>query len=237
MPRISRAIATGYPHHITQRGNYRQVVFTHAEDYGQYLKWLTQYAHKYGFRIWAYCLMPNHVHFVGVPELDDALARTFNAAHMRYTQYCNRKKGSNGHLWQGRFFSCLLDEPHTYAAVRYVELNPVRDGSVAAPEDYPWSSAKSHISGIPDTVLSGHCFLTDTVKDWRKYLSEGHDPEPERAIIKSTHNGHPCGAADFVSRMESLLNRRFSPLPMGRPRGSKSKENGLIAIHENTKQE
>jgi len=219
MPRISRAIAVGYPHHVTQRGNYRQVVFAHPEDYAQYLQWLSQYANKYGFEIWAYCLMPNHVHFVGVPRTENALARTFNTAHMHYSQYYNRKRGSNGHLWQGRFFSCVLDERHAYAAVRYVELNPVRDGRVTHPEDYPWSSAKSHVTGAPDAILPDRCFIVETVKDWRQFLAEDHDPELQQAIVKSTANGHPCGTEDFVSQMESLLNRRFNHRPMGRPRG------------------
>jgi putative transposase len=208
---------------VTQRGNYRQVVFGHADDYARYLDWFAQYARKYGFEIWAYCLMPNHVHFVGVPRGNDALARTFNAAHMHYAQYYNRKSGTHGHLWQGRFFSCVLDERHARAAVRYVELNPVRGGCVVLPEDYPWSSAKSHVRGIPDAVLAGRCPFTETVPDWRQYLAEGHDPEAEQAIVKATHNGHPCGMSDFVSQMEGLLKRRFSPLPMGRPRGSRKK--------------
>jgi putative transposase len=231
MPRISRAIALGYPHHIAQRGNYRQEVFSHADDYVQYLKWIAQYARKYDFEIWAYCLMSNHVHFVGVPRAEDAMSRTFNAAHMHYAQYYNRKKGSNGHLWQGRFFSCALDERHAYAAVRYVELNPVRSGSIARPEDYPWSSAKSHVTGSPDPVLSDHCFLTETIKDWRHYLTEGHDPEARQAIIKSTKNGHPCGGADFISQMETLLNRRFRSLPVGRPKGAKAKAPDALLPH------
>jgi Transposase and inactivated derivatives len=158
MPRRSRAIAVGYPHHITQRGNYRQTVFTVADDYTRYLEWLSQYSRKYGLDIWAYCLMPNHVHFVGVPGFVDSLSRTFNTVHMQYAQYYNQKMGAKGHLWQGRFFSCVLDERHTYAAVRYVELNPVRSGLVASPEQYQWSSAKSHITGIFDSALSGPCF-------------------------------------------------------------------------------
>jgi putative transposase len=224
MPRISRAIAIGYPHHITQRGNYRQVVFTDADDYSQYLKWLGQCASKYGLEIWAYCLMPNHVHFIGVPNADDSLSRTFNTAHMQYAQYYNRKRDTKGHLWQGRFFSCVLDERHLHAAVRYVELNPVRGGIVESPEDYPWSSAKPHIAGIPDAVLSGHCFLTETVKNWRQYLGEELDMDAQNNVIKTTNSGLPCGTIDFVKQMEGLLRRRLIALPIGRPRGRKKGE-------------
>jgi putative transposase len=217
MPRISRAIAVDYPHHITQRGNYRQAVFVEAQDYAQYLHWLTQYAPKCDLDIWAYCLMPNHIHFVGVPHRHDSLSRTFHAVHMQYARYFNSKRKAVGHLWQGRFFSCALDERHVYAAIRYVERNPVRGGLVSSPADYPWSSAKSHISGEADSVLSGSCFLMETVKDWRQYLETKQDHEAEAALIKSTITGRPCGQADFVKHMEEILGRTLTPHPRGRP--------------------
>jgi putative transposase len=219
MPRRPRSVAVDYPHHITQRGNYRQAIFSDAEDYAQYLKWLARYTRQYGLEIWAYCLMPNHVHFVGVPRAGDALARTFNTVHMQYAQYYNQKSETKGHLWQGRFFSCVLDERHTYAAVRYVELNPVRSKMVASPEEYPWSSARSHITRTPDPVLSG-CFLTETVTDWRRYLGEENDPEAQKRVIQATQSGHPCGEENFVKKMETTIGRRLAPLPVGRPRGS-----------------
>jgi putative transposase len=202
---MSRAIAVGYPHHITQRGNYRQSVFSDADDYAHYLKWLALYARKYGLEIWAYCLMPNHVHFVGVPAAADSLARTFNTVHMQYAQYYNQKRQAKG---------------HTYAAVRYVELNPARSSMVASPEEYPWSSAKSHVTGFSDPVLSGRCFLLETVKDWRQYLGEENDPDAQKKVITATNSGHPCGADGFVRQMEAVIGRRFIPRPAGRPRGS-----------------
>ena len=224
MPRISRAIAVGNPHHITQRGNYRQTVFAEGEDYAQYLEWLNQYARQYGLEIWAYCLMPNHVHIVGVPGTDSALANIFRTVHMQYAQYFNRKRNAAGHLWQGRYFSCVLDEPHVHAAVRYVEMNPVRAGIAVSPEDYLWSSAKSHVTGLADPVLSGRCFLVETIRDWKQYLSEAPNLAAQTNLIKSTNTGRPCGKEDFVMRMEAFLNRRLTALPTGRPRGRKNSE-------------
>jgi len=109
MPRISRPVAVEYPHHITQRGNYQQAVFEEEDDYIQYLQWLNEYCGKYFLKIWAYCLMGNHVHFIVVPMKDNSLAKTFNTLHMRYSQYFNKKKNLRGHLWQGQFYSCILD--------------------------------------------------------------------------------------------------------------------------------
>ena len=217
MPRISRAIATCYPHHITQRGNYRQTVFAEEVDYEHYVELLTRFSPKYGLEIWAWCLMPNHVHFVAVPTRQESLARTFNTVHMQYAQYFNHKRKATGHLWQGRFFSCVLDERHLYAAVRYVEMNPVRAGIVQAPQEYAWCSAKSHIAGVEDQVLSGHNFLTETVKDWGQFLGQDKDRESTAGVIKATKNGRPCGNGDFVKQMEELLDRRFTTRPRGRP--------------------
>src|SRR4030042_1731948 len=109
MPRMSRAIAVGYPHHITQRGNDRRTVFAEADDYLRYREWLPRERRRSGLDTWAWCLMPNHVHVVGVPNSEDALSRTFNTVHMQYAQYHNRTKNASGHLWPGRYFSCGRD--------------------------------------------------------------------------------------------------------------------------------
>jgi len=225
MPRISRAIAVGYPHHVTQRGNYRQTVFAAAEDYAQYLDFLAQYAPQSDLEIWAYCLMPNHVHLVCVPQQPDSLSRALHTVHMKYAQYFNKKRDTVGHLWQGRFFSCALDERHVYAAVRYVEQNPVRGGLVSVPDDYRWSSAKAHIAGEKNPVLSGRCFLLETVADWRQYLGTGAGPggEEEATIIKATLTGRPCGREDFIKGVEERLGRTLTPQQRGRPRKSENK--------------
>ncbi|MHB8909244.1 MAG: transposase [Syntrophales bacterium] len=217
MPRISRAIAVDYPHHITQRGNYQQTVFAEAEDYARYLDLLVQYAPQCDLQIWAYCLMPNHVHLVAVPQRQDSLARTLHVVHMQYARYFNGKMKTVGHLWQGRFFSCALDERHLYAAIRYVEQNPTRAGLASAPDDYPWSSARGHITGQKDPVLSDGCFLTETVTDWRRYLGVEQDSEAENAVIKATLNGRPCGNKSFIKCVELSLDRNLTPQLRGRP--------------------
>jgi putative transposase len=218
MPRISRAVAVGYPHHLTQRGNYRQTVFAKAEDYGHYLELLGHYAQRHDLEIWAYCLMPNHVHLVGVPQAEDSLAKVFHCVHMLYSQYVNRKTEAAGPLWQGRFYSCVLDDAHVYAAVRYGELNPVRSGLADMAEAYPWSSAKSHVAGTADPVLRGKCFLTERIADWRRYLGEATDTPAQERLLKATKTGRPCGSEEFVATLETVLNRSFAIRPCGRHR-------------------
>lgn len=221
MPRIARAVAVGFPHHITQRGNYRQTVYETDDDYLLYLDWLKDYSRKYSLKIWAYCLMNNHVHFVVVPKEQDSMAKTFNMLHMRYSQYMNRKHKAAGHLWQGRFYSCVLDERHLYACVRYVENNPDRARLVKKAELYKWSSARSHVLGEKDEVLSGDCYLEREIKDWSEYLREKDDKEALNSIWKNTRTGRPCGDEAFNRKIEKLTDRKLVALPHGRPRKSK----------------
>ncbi|MFQ5965628.1 MAG: transposase [Candidatus Scalinduaceae bacterium] len=220
MPRLARVVAKGYPHHVTQRGNYRQPVFEKDDDYVQYLEWLKDYGKKYSLNIWAYCLMTNHIHLICVPKKEDSLPRTLNMLHMRYAQYINRRKQAHGHLWQGRFYSCILDERHTYSAIRYVENNPVRAGIVRKPQRYRWSSASSHVDKKIDPVLSQDCYLEKEIEDWLEYLREKEDEQIIMNIRKCSMTGRPCGNDSFMKKFERLFGRRLRALPWGRPRKS-----------------
>ncbi len=224
MPRIARVVVGGLPYHITQRGNYGQVVFDEDDDRRTYLKWLRTYSRSSGLRLWAYCLMPNHVHFVAVPDVgkEDALARTFNQLHMRYAQYLNGKRKQRGHLWQGRFYSCPLDERHLYEAVKYVERNPVRVRLVSKPGDYPWSSAHSHIAREANPILSSGCPLVEAVADWAEYLAVPEDEQVLRELRVATRTGRPAGDESFVQRLAGILGRNLLSLPCGRPRKRES---------------
>jgi len=163
--------------------------------------------------------MPNHVHFVCVPQKEDSLARTFNTLHMRYAQFINKKKEAKGHLWQGRFYSCILDEMHLYAAIRYVETNPVRAKIVESPVDYKWSSARGHLSDVVDPILSEDSFLGKNKNDWLNYLmgQKVIDDTMIKNIRQSTINGRPCGDENFTKTIESFLRKRLTAMPRGRP--------------------
>ena len=147
MARIARAVAPGIPHHITQRGNRRQQTFFNDEDYLTYIEMMSEWCMRYHVSVWAYCLMPNHVHLILVPETKDGLNLAVGEAHRRYTRRINFREGWRGHLWQGRFSSFIMDERYLLACTKYVELNPVRADLVKRPEDWPWSSARPHITG------------------------------------------------------------------------------------------
>ena len=218
MPRIARVVVPGCPHHVTQRGNRRVDVFLAEEDRRRYLFLLGRYAERYGLRIWAYCLMGNHVHFVAVPDEPVSLGRTFRDTHQAYASWFNDKTGEMGHLWQGRFFSCILDDAHLWSAVRYVERNPLRAGLVARAEDWPWSSAAAHCGLRRDAILS-QVEMPWPVPDWSAYLRD-EDEAAVEAIRRQTRTGRPCGSTGFVEHLESLLGRVLRP----RKRGPKPKK-------------
>ena len=213
-------VVTGLPYHVTQRGNYGQPVFDDAEDREKYLGWLRFYSRSSGLSIWAYCLMTNHVHFVAVPAegKENALARTFNQLHMRYAQYLNGRRKRRGHLWQGRFYSCPLDDPHLYEAVKYVERNPVRARMVASPTDYEWSSARAHVRRVSDPILSPDCSLEGLITDWAEYLSVPDDEQAMREWRSATRTGRPAGDESFIQRLAALVGRKLTAAPRGRPR-------------------
>lgn len=218
MPRIARVVVPGIPHHVTQRGNYQQAVFRSDEERNTYLRWMKQYSSTYELRVWAYSLMDNHVHFIVVPENDDSMARTFNQVHMRFSQLVNHRLGRRGHLWQGRFFSCPLDETHLYAAVRYVETDAVRSGLVGKAEDFVWSSARSHIFANPDELLSNDLPLINEIEDWREYLAGSEDQLLIDRLRKCTASGYPAGNERFVRGIEQLSRRSLRSGKRGRPR-------------------
>jgi REP-associated tyrosine transposase len=150
--RIARVVVPGLPHHVTQRGNRREPIFFQAADYRLYRRLVGAAARRAGAEIWAYCLMPNHVHLIVTPADADGLRATFADAHRRYTGAINARFRWTGHLFQGRFGAVVMDEAHLIAAVRYLALNPVAAGLVGRAEDWPWSSAAAHLAGRDDGV-------------------------------------------------------------------------------------
>ncbi|HXV01125.1 MAG TPA: transposase, partial [Caulobacteraceae bacterium] len=137
MARLARVVVPGVAHHVTQRGNRRERVFFGDDDYRLYLRLIATAAKASDTEVWAYCLMPNHVHFIMVPAHEDGLRATFAQAHRRYTGIIHAREKWTGHLWQGRFSSTAMDEAHLHAAIRYVDLNPVRAGLAARAADWP----------------------------------------------------------------------------------------------------
>lgn len=207
MPRAPRIIIQGYAYHLTMRGNEQQQVFFDDADYRQYLLWLAEYCRKYGMRIWAYCLMPNHVHLVSWPDTEDAPSRALQCLQMRYARLINERGARSGHLWQGRFHSSAMDDTHLVAAVRYVERNPVRAGLVSRAEDYMWSSARPHCGLRRDPVLGLDLPFRERVRDWSDWLRPDDDGAVLARLRECTVKCQPCGSKEFVDRFNAALGR------------------------------
>ena len=130
MARIGRVVIPGIPHHITQRGNGRQVVFDADTDRLVYLDLLRKYSEEYRLTLWAWCLMSNHIHLLAVPERPNSLDRALARTHSDYARYLNIKRRSCGHVWQARFYSCPVGADHIWTTMAYIEQNPARAGLV-----------------------------------------------------------------------------------------------------------
>lgn len=208
MPRIARIVIPDCPHHVIQRGNRRQTTFFSDSDKALYLNLLKRHGEKAGVSVLAYCLMDNHVHLIAIPKTKESFARGIGETHRRYTTIINTREDWKGYLWQGRFISFPLDEPHFYSAVRYAERNPVRAGIVTRAEQYPWSSARAHVRKLGDPLLSNiGQFLS--IRNWARYLREPDKEAFIEQMKRSERTGRPLGDEAFLIRLEEITGRRL----------------------------
>jgi putative transposase len=221
MARIARVVAPGIPHHVTQRGNRRQQTFFNDEDYRAYLDLMSEWCIKFNVETWAYCLMPNHIHLIVLPETKDGLNLAIGEAHRRYTRRINFREGWRGHLWQGRFSSFILDQSYLLACTRYVELNPVRAGLVKNPEDWPWSSAGPHFKRKDDMLVKTKPLMEMVKSPWKTFLSVDAQESEMELFRKHERTGRPIGDEAFIERLEGLLDRKLKPQKPGPKAGDK----------------
>lgn len=220
MPRFARLVVPEYPHHVTQRGSRRQRTFFSDADYQAYRDLLAEQLPHACVDVWAYCLMPNHVHLILVPHRSDALAKLLRKTHARYAQRVNQMHGWQGHLWQERFHSFVMGEEHLLAAVKYVELNPVRAGLCNRADEWPWSSVHHHLHLRADKLMTT-LGMRAYIDDWQLYLDEA-PTETEIATLRHHSNtGRPVGNQRFIAKLESLTGRRLVRRKPGPPAGNR----------------
>jgi len=219
MTRMARLVVPGHPHLVTQRGVRHMDVFTENGDYALYLDLLRDWCDRAGTKVWAYCLMPNHVHLILVPSHEDGLRAALGEIHRRYARHVNRRQDWRGHLWQERFHSFAMDKHHLLACARYVELNPVRARLVKRPDDWAWSSARAHLGGADDEVVKVRPLLAE-VPDWHTFLAGGVDETMLETLRGHTRTGHPLGSERYYKSLERKLGRSVKPARRGRPKAS-----------------
>jgi putative transposase len=185
---------------------------------------LQECSRLYGLNILGYCLMRNHVHLIALPRRLDSMPRVLRCVHGRYAAYLNARRAVSGHVWQGRYYSCPMDENHLWTALRYIEHNPVRAQIADQAESYPWSSARVHCNeGYSDDLVDLEMWRNRwNAEEWREFLAcaSGVGEEAEH-IRRHTHNGRPLGSPDFVRQLEQGTGRLLTPRKGGRPRESR----------------
>jgi putative transposase len=169
--------------------------------------------------------MSNHLHLVAVPEKEDSLSILLRRVHGRYTQYYYARTGRSGHLWQNRFFACMLGATHVWAALCYVERNPVRAGIVQRAAEYPWSSALAHQCDLDSRgLLDMEWWKRERPKDWKELVDREEVPA-DVALRGCTYAGKPFGNQAFVSEIAERFGRywnRGRPKKQGRQTGKEA---------------
>jgi putative transposase len=210
MARLARVVVPGHPHHVTQRGNGRARTFFGDSDYALYRDLLAENCRAAGVEVWAWCLMPNHVHLILVPSDPDGLRRALARVHRTYAGIIQARRKRTGHFWQGRFGAVAMDEPHLAAALRYVSLNPVRARLVERAQDWRWSSTRAHLRNRDDGVTA-----LKPVSDRFPRFADLLDSEPEADLFERLRAaesvGRPLGNDGFLARLERLTRRSLKP--------------------------
>jgi len=222
MARLARIVIPGIPHHATQRGNGRARTFFVNDDYALYRDLLAASCRAADVEIWAWCLMPNHVHLILMPSDADGLRRALAPAHRRYAGIIHARRKRTGHFWQGRFGCVAMDEEHLAAALCYVSLNPVRAGLVGRARDWRWSSVRAQVSGRDDGVTA-FAPIRERYPDFAAFLAEDIDAEIIERLRGAESIGRPLGDRRFLDTIERKTQRVLKPAKRGRkPRGELS---------------
>jgi putative transposase len=213
MARLARVVIPGIAHHVTQRGNGRARTFFSNADYALYRDLLAEQCRRADVEVWAWCLMPNHVHLVLVPADADGLRRALAAVHRRYAGIIHARRRRTGHFWQGRFGAVAMDEEHLAAAMRYVSLNPVRARLVARAQDWRWSSTRAHLTGKDDGITA-RAPIRERFPDFADLIASA-DAEAFARLRAAERLGRPLGDDRFLAKIERATKRRLKPRKRG----------------------
>ncbi|WP_137886457.1 transposase [Pseudomonas sp. 2FE] len=225
MPRKQRMYLPGVPAHVVQRGNNRNACFFHEDDYRFYLAVLADALKRHRVELHAYVLMTNHVHLLMTPADTEGISRVMQHVGRLYVLYINRTYRRTGTLWEGRHKASLVNAAeYLLSCYRYIELNPVRAGMVAAPEEYPWSSYGWHAWGVPNGLVADHFLYQQLGADMPlrqhayRQLFRGHLEASALQVMREalTHN-YPLGNDRFRESVERHLGRVVGQCKRGRP--------------------
>jgi putative transposase len=220
MARLARVVIPGHPHHVTQRGNGGARTFFGDDDYALYRDLLAAHCRAAAVEVWAWCLMPNHVHLILVPTDQDGLRRALARVHRAYAGIIQARRKRSGHFWQGRFGAVAMDEDYLAAALRYVALNPVRARLVGRAQDWRWSSTRAHLRGRDDGLTALQP-IKDRFPRFADLLAAELDSELFERLRAAESIGRPLGSDRFLARLERRTGRTLKPARRGpKPAGA-----------------
>ena len=225
MARLPRLTLAGYAHHVIQRGNNRQLIFSTPDDYVYMLELLQEQAKKFEVEIHAYVLMSNHFHLLATPKTSNGLPQMMQAIGRSYVRYFNDRQGRTGTLWEGRYRSTLIQtERYLLACMVYIDLNPVRAGMVPEAKAYPWSSHGHYIGLQTSRLITPHALFwamgnTPFAREaaYEQLVAAGIGADEKATLTRTTLSGWACGDAQFVAMLQKRTNRRVDGKLAGRP--------------------
>lgn len=207
MARRPRIHYPGGLYHVIARGNRGLKVFRQDQDYRLYLKFLEEYKERYGFLLYAYVLMPTHIHLlVEVGEVP--LSRLMQSLQFRYTRNYNLRYQSWGHLFQGRYRAILCEKDlYLMELSAYIHLNPVRAKLVKDPLEYPWSSYREYLKGGKGGMVDSRLVLSQfsdvrgkAIREYVRFVRDrmvmGH-----REDLYQLRDQRILGGEDFLERV------------------------------------
>jgi putative transposase len=210
MARLARVVIPGRPHLVTQRGNGGARTFFGDDDYALYRDLLGKHCRAADVEVWAWCLMPNHVHLIMVPSDADGLRRALSRVHRIYAGVVQARRKRSGHFWQGRFGAVVMDEQYLAAALRYVSLNPVRARLVGRAQDWRWSSTRAHLRGRDDG-LTALAPIKERFPRFADLLASAPDDDLFERLRAAESIGRPLGDDRFLARLERRTGRSLKP--------------------------
>ncbi len=228
MPRYPRAAPGGYVYHVLNRGVARLPLFEKPGDYEAFERVIAESLRKHPTRILAYCLMPNHWHFVIWPQADGELTAFLRWLTHTHTQrwHAHYHTSGTGHVYQGRFKAFPVEEDdHLYAVLRYVERNPLRAGLVTQAAAWHWSSlGRPRRAGATEWSLFP--WPVPRPRNWSAHVDRPETAAELEAMRRCVLRGQPFGGEKWQQQTASQLGLEYTFRPRGRPKRTPADADG-----------
>ncbi len=221
MPRNIRVDIAGEIYHVINRANARLQIFNNDEDYKLFEKVLEEAKERIDIKIYSYCIMPNHWHFVLSPKADGDLSKFMAWLTMTHTQrwHVAHKSIGTGHLYQGRYKSFIVQKNEYFLQVcRYVERNSVRAKLAQKAENWKWGSCWRREKGSSEQKKILNEWPVDLPEYYIKWVNESESAEDLETLRNSVNKAKPYGRMSWVEKVIDLFKLGSTLRNPGRPK-------------------